>query len=505
MELYDVEPVRLAYSLSWREALQGTRGIAVAVTALIGLRIVLAAVLPLSFDEAYYWLWSKHLALSYYDHPPVIAYAIRMGTALFGESEFGVRAVPLLLSAGASWAVWRAGAVLLKDEHAGALACLFFNLTLMTTVETMTATPDAPLVFAAALFLLALAKLEATRDPRWWLAAGAVGGLALLSKYTALFLGAGALTWLLFTRQGRRWVATPWPWLGAAAALALFAPVIWWNAQHHWVSFRFQFGKAGTGSFAPRHLAEFVAGQIALASPFLFALAAIGLVWVRRGGSALPAALAAPSVLFFIEHGLHAPVQGNWPSFLYPVLAIAAAGAARSAHGTGWSDRLARICRRWATPVALLFLAVVSAQALTGFLPMRDPTARLLGYGLAPVGQKIALLQARTGAAGIVTTNYAPTGWLAYYVPGRQPVVQINEPDRWLAAPKAGADLLARPLLYVSEPRRMKLALLRQHFAHVEHLSTIERRRNGRTISHYDVWLLTGWRGAPAGRLTTAG
>ncbi len=76
----------------------------------------MAAVLPLSFDEAYYWLWSKHLALSYYDHPPVIAYAIRAGTLLFGDTAFGVRIVPLLFSAGASWAVWRGGAILFGSE-----------------------------------------------------------------------------------------------------------------------------------------------------------------------------------------------------------------------------------------------------------------------------------------------------------------------------------------------------------------------------------------------------
>ena len=157
------------------DGLRDTRGIALAVAALIALRFAVAAILPLSFDEAYYWLWSKHLALSYYDHPPVIAYAIRAGTLLFGDTAFGVRFVPLLFSAGASWVVWRGGAILFESEQAGALSTLFFNLTLMATVETMTATPDAPLMFAAALFLLALAKLRETDDGRWWLAVGAAG------------------------------------------------------------------------------------------------------------------------------------------------------------------------------------------------------------------------------------------------------------------------------------------------------------------------------------------
>ena len=78
-----------------------------AVAVLIVLRGVLSAFLPLSFDEAYYWMWSKHLAWGYYDHPPMVAFMIRAGTMLFGDTSFGVRAGALLLSAAGSWAVWR--------------------------------------------------------------------------------------------------------------------------------------------------------------------------------------------------------------------------------------------------------------------------------------------------------------------------------------------------------------------------------------------------------------
>jgi len=265
-----------------------------AVAFLIALRFVAAALLPLSFDEAYYWLWSKHLALSYYDHPPVVAYAIRAGTILFGDTAFGVRVFALLFSVAASWAVWRAGAILTGTEHGGALSCLFFNLTLMATVETMTATPDAPLVMASAFFVLALAKLRQNEDGRWWLAVGAAGGFALLSKYTALFLGVGAMAWLLFTAEGRRWLSSPWLWLGGVLAVALFAPVLVWNAQHGWISLRFQLGKAGTRHFDPGYLIEFLAGQIGLASPFIFALFALGLVRCRRGCRATGRAFFIP-------------------------------------------------------------------------------------------------------------------------------------------------------------------------------------------------------------------
>ncbi|MBV9694573.1 MAG: glycosyltransferase family 39 protein, partial [Alphaproteobacteria bacterium] len=158
---------------------------ALAIVALLALRVVAAAVLPLSADEAYYWLWSQHLAAGYFDHPPAVAFLIRIGTSLFGKTAFGVRFVPLLLSVPATWCVWRAAEALGGGKDAGAAAALFFNLMLMTAVELMAATPDAPLMAASALFFWSLAKLQGSGDGRWWLAAGAAGGLALLSKYTA--------------------------------------------------------------------------------------------------------------------------------------------------------------------------------------------------------------------------------------------------------------------------------------------------------------------------------
>lgn len=459
----------------------------------------MAALLPLSFDESYYWLWSKHLAASYYDHPPAIAFIIRLGTAIFGDTILGIRVVPVIMSAIASLAVWRAGADLTGREEAGATASLYFNLTLMASVETMTATPDAPLVCMAAVLVWALARLERTGEARWWLAVGVAGGLALLSKYTAGFLGLGVLAWLATSPSGRYWARTYWPWIAGALALAIFSPVIRWNAQHDWISFRFQFAKAGDGHFAPHYLIEFLAGQIALATPAIFVLGVIGLI---RNRIALLTALAAPAALFFTEHALHARVQGNWPSFLYPAFAIAAAGAIYTRAGSNRIDRLIASARSGAVPVALIFLAVAYGQALTGFLPMRDPTAHLLASGFVPVAERVEAIREGTGAAGVLTTSYATTGWLGFYLPGHPPVVQIGESYRWLAAPKASASLLSKPLLYVVEPRRDRHARLAHLFAQVERLTQFERMRNGRVVSRYNVYLVSGWRGVAAGRVT---
>ena len=129
-------------------------------------RGVMAALLPLSADEAYYWLWSKHLAAGYFDHPPAIAWLIRAGTVLFGDTPFGVRVAASAVAcrqAGLSGARPRS---ILKDEDRAALAALLFNLTLMATVELLAATPDMPSVVTLPALSICLARVQATRQGR---------------------------------------------------------------------------------------------------------------------------------------------------------------------------------------------------------------------------------------------------------------------------------------------------------------------------------------------------
>src|SRR5712671_8102429 len=94
------------------------------VAALVVLRLVAAAWTPLTFDEAYYWMWSKHLAGSYYDHPPMVAIVIRLGTMIAGDTELGVRVVSILLALPMSWAVYRSAAVLFGGKRVAATAAI---------------------------------------------------------------------------------------------------------------------------------------------------------------------------------------------------------------------------------------------------------------------------------------------------------------------------------------------------------------------------------------------
>ncbi len=472
-----------------------------ALAVLFLLRLVAGALLPLSADEAYYWLWSRHLSAGYFDHPPAIAWLIATGTTLFGQTPFGARVAGIVLSFGASALIWDCARTLLGSNRAGGLACLLFNLTLMATVETMVATPDTPQIVAAAAFFWALSKVALTGDGRWWLAAGIAAGLGLLSKYSTLFLGSGALIWLIACPSMRRWLTSPWPYAGAVLALAIFAPNLLWNAGHGWATVAFQFGRIGASHFTLKYLGEFVGAQALLASPFILALGLLGLSRLRwtDKAEALLAALLWPSLVYFLWHSLHDRVQGNWPCYLYPVLAVLAASVWYRTDWQGWRASVQRWSVRFAIPVAAVFVFLGYAQALAGIVPMgrKDPLARLLAVGLPQVVTELDTLRKANGADAIVTTDYATTAWLTFYSPFK--IISFGEDYRWPEAKLAPVS--HAPLLYVAEDRRDLHQELAACFATIQPLVNLDRERKGIAIAHYRVWRLEGSKTASCGRM----
>ena len=466
------------------------------VHLLILVRALMAGLLPLTADEAYYWLWSKHLDLGYLDHPPAIAWAIRAGTFLFGDTPFGVRASGILLSGLATYFIFEAAQSLLKSEARAIAAALLFNLTLMANVELLAATPDMPSTVTAAAFLFCLVRLQDSGEGRWWLWAGAAAGLSLLSKYSAFFLIAGAFLWLLLSPRARGWLKTPWPWTGALLAFILFLPNLYWQSTHHWETFVFQFGRVIGHQLTVRFILEFLGAQLGLASPFLFVLGVVGLIRPSRDSDLfLPAMLTWPAVLYFFFHALHDRVQGNWPAFLYPAFAILAVSAFAE---TGWR----KWCAKLAAPVAALFLIVTYGQALTGVLPLgkRDPLARLLGTGFRAVSSSLASAAQSSSAAVILTTDYETTAWLRWYQPGLK-VVQLGEDYRYPDAPAPGRDLAGRHWLYFVEQKRDQSEEVRKYFSEVSPPAQLSIARDGEELSRYEVYPLDAPKGPIPGRM----
>jgi hypothetical protein len=474
------------------------RNTSLTILALVALRLIAAAVTPITFDEAYYWMWSKHLAGGYYDHPPMVAFVIRAGTMIAGDTEFGVRLVSILLALPMSYAVWRAAEILFGGERVAATAAVLLNVTLLAAVGTLIVTPDAPLLVASSFVLFFLAKVLETGRGAWWLAVGAAVGAALLSKYTALFFGLAILIWLATVPSQRRWLITPWPYLGGVVALAIFAPVIIWNADHQWVSFIKQMGRARIEDFRPAFIAELAPTQVAFATPLVFILGAMGLhALAFRKAGALPARVLVNAMfwtitVYFVWHSLHARVEANWFAPVYPAFAVAAAVAA---HRVTWEPRLARtadVCLRWAQPVGIVMFVALIVQANTGILSgfRRDATVRSVGVGWRELAGEIEAVRARTGATCVLAPDYGTTGWLAFYLPRGTCVIQPTQRIRWVNMGEPESAQLAGPLLYVDEAFPSPRPYVKETFGRVERVAELQRKRGPLVIETYAIDLL---------------
>lgn len=345
----------------------------VAATAAIrGAAILIVPVLP---EEAYHWLYAKHPALSYYDHPPMVAWLIGLGTALFGDSALGIRFFPWLCSIGTSAAASRTARRLYGPEAASWTA-LLLALQPATFFASSFGFPDAGMLFFWSLGLAFVVEALESGKGAWWLAAGAALGAGMLSKYTAAFLGASILLYLLLAPKHRFWLGTVWPYLGALAALLVFSPVILWNAAHDWASIRFQSvgrireGHPPQATSALAYVLLQWGSVVPLTAP-LAVVAVLGAFRSRTPAERLLLCLSLPLLFFFLLVGFVRSTHAFWP--LPAWIALSILMAADLGRGSGRAASFFR--RAWPAALALtaacLGVAVVhSARTLPGLPPL---------------------------------------------------------------------------------------------------------------------------------------
>lgn len=462
---------------------------AAALVGLTALRLAMAATVPLSPDEAYYFVWSRALAAGYLDHPPMVALWIRAGTALAGPGALGIRLLAPLAAALGSVLLWQAAERLFPARRAGLWAAALLNATLIMGVGATTLTPDTPLLFFWVCTLWALARVVTGGRPMWWLLVGLFTGLALDSKYTAAFLPIGIALWLLVA--GRPWLARPWAWLGALVGLGTVAPVLWWNATHGWASFTKQGGRIDNFQWhrAAQYLLELIGGQLGLATPLVLALCAAGIVAaVRRGWRgrdpawALLAALSLPPVLVFVEHASGDRVQGNWPAIIYPAAVIAAAGLM----APGWQRLLRPAVILGATMTAVVYLqATVAAFPL----PVRYDVTALQLDGWPDLAEQVNAARQREHATFVAADQYGVASELGYWLPADVAAVAVG--GRWRLFDLPRASLAAQTGILVRSIRRGPITDAHT-WAHAELIGTVARQRDGATIERYDLYRVAG-------------
>ena len=320
------------------------------------LRLIYMGVAQLIPDEAYYWNYAQHMDLSFFDHPPMVAWLIWIGTAIFGDNEFGVRSGAFicgLVTMGYLYAFTRN----LYDKSTGMRAVLLLAVLPFGFVTATLMTPDAPLMaaWAATLYYMERAMIADQRSA--WLGMGIAFGMGILSKYTLGLLGLAALIFVVLDPSSRRWLRRPHPYLAAALALLLFSPVIIWNMENDWVSILYQSHRAtGIGSQFSLHLLFF--HMLLVLTPVGFVAAVMALIrnerdigtLAQRRNLFMRVFTIVPLAVFFSLSLF------GWPKFHWtaPVwLAILPAMAWVLGQAGSWSKGVDRLRAAWKPAIAI--------------------------------------------------------------------------------------------------------------------------------------------------------
>jgi dolichol-phosphate mannosyltransferase len=498
----------LGYSWSLSAPDGGARPLAIGlIVYALALRLVYLGAVELLPEEAYYWNYSRHLDIGYLDHPPMVAWLIRLGTAVFGQSQFGVRVGALCCGILTSIFAYRLTRNLFGE--ASALAALVLAQTLpFFFLSGFLMTPDAPLTaaWAAALYYLERA-LIAERPAAWW-GAGIALGMGFVSKYSIGLLVPVTLVYMIWDHKSRQWWRRWEPYAAVLLALAIFSPVIVWNAQHGWASFEFQTLRrlAETPRFS---LHKLIGSALVLITPtgVLAVVAALSSPKsLDSGGDAarrwrlLTAAIVLPLTVFAV-FSLRHEVKLDWTGAPWvaslPVMAVGIVATASPLSGfRAW------IRRAWGpTLVTLLLVYGAGLHYLVLGLPG-------LGYGrhmeLIPIGwrdfsrhitETEAEFREATGRNALIVgmDRYVIASELAFYgteltksaveTSGAHLFQGIGLMYEWWTPPELqeGRDLL----LIAWDPRDLSGKEIE---AHVDHLGPVEDdvlMQDGQVVRHY--------------------
>ena len=461
-----------------------------------------------SVDEAHYALYAKHLAWSYFDHPPLVGW-IQWPIVALTSSEGLIRLVPELLWAISCLLVYQVAVEIhhfIQGRNSGYLTSSLpsANTCGLMAVLAIVAAP-MPHVLAIGLLpdtLLAPLSLGLMfMALRWliqdhftigdWLLTGALLGLAGLSKYTAIFT-AFALLLVFVVARRKASIGKIGFWLAILLALILISPVLYWNWLNDWISFKYQIAHGSGGEWLWRRLGTFLGIQIIVFGPLLI----IGsYIFLKDCIHATRLSLLALLGFFFIPFIIFASLSGggglpHWTTPAWFCLApFAGIGLAKA-----WSLQHRTVIRALLTfqiALCVIGFGFVLSGGMTSASIKSNPIADLYGWKIA--GQKAAELTQATKADGIAVQNWtlaSRAAWYAKPIPVFVLDQRKDQFDIWFGQLPLGSNivLINWSGMSFSPPVGSQSA-----FERCEPLDNLEIVRFGQVLSKFDFSLCSNW------------
>lgn len=467
-------------------------------------RVIVAAFLFPGFDEAYYYLYSRHLSWSYFDHPPMVAITTGLGwwfTGIISPLTIRIGALALyLISLGLFfWTGQR-----LYSKRVGILAVAIATLIpLFTLGFGVLTSPDNSLIFfwtitlalAAWEFFPSPGENQFIYKPSWKLCLfGLTIGLACLSKYHGFILGLCLLGFCLTSRRHFKALKSPWLAIALLMFLLTLFPLIYWNIQHDWISFRFQLSMRFDNSSSSHFSLFQLLGYWIIHIAYLFPAFGFPLWWViiheiriqsiksqKHESQQSPAILNKDFYVTSLLLWLSLPIilgftlLGGWKQILpaWPAPGFWGITLLLAKHADQWRGQHPRMIHRWLwgsgyllltlLTIALLHLTLGTFQsdskyAVWKLLPAaRDPSIELIN--VTQLNQRIAqssfLMTAMEQASFVFTNEYYLGGYIAMAIhPSKDiPVTCFSQDPRGFAFWFNQADWLGKDAIYITLER----------------------------------------------------
>jgi len=455
--------------------------------------------LELVGDEAYYWLWSRHPDFCYLDKGPVIAWFISAGTALFGQTVFGIRFFATLLALGTGIGIFFLARRLFSDRVAF-WSVLLAALTPLFAVGATLMTIDTVYIFFWTLAALTFWYAKDQTRLGWWLLTGLLVGLSMLSKYTGaieLLSFVGFCAWHPPSRQHFRRLTLPAMLLVVALCLI---PVFLWNWQHGFPTSHFLVHRGALDErmrLRPLEVLSFLGQQAGVISPFLFLGLLTAVCWpgfapTPRVQTGYLLALFLPLFLIYLLLSFQKASQPNWAAAAYVSgLILVAAKWCEAVPIYPWA--------RW-----FVFTGLVIAFSETALLhetswlrlPGRlDPLDR--ARGSRDLAAQVSTLQNRSGARVVIANKYMTAALLSFYLPGQPDTfMPVDSPpfNQLVLWPTYREKHPSDDAIYVSDANRV-LPSLKADFPEISPAVEIHTSQDGREVNR--VYLFVCRRSGP--------
>lgn len=367
-----------------------TKTLRLSLLLLFIFQILMACGFELAHDEAYYWLYSKHLDWGYFDHPPFVGVIIKLFSFL-PHSELAVRIGFIVLQFLSLQLLFS------LTSNALIVSLLFFSFPLASFTGLL-ALPDIPLLFMTACYCFQLKKYLEKDSLKNSLLLGLIIALLFYAKYHGVllvFFTMLAIPKLLLRKSF---------YLVAASALVAFFPHMLWQYQHDFSTLRYHFIERPSSTFSLKRSLEFIGLQIVLAGVF-----AGPLVWwevvKNKSGNAFNRAMkfiTIGTVLFFLFSSFSKRVEANWTIFLaIPLIYLAASGLV-------WQ-------KKWARTLLYVSFAIVMGARLLLVMPVEMTGIKRLKefHGWKQWSQDVHKI---CGTEALLANSYQVAAKLSYYL-----------------------------------------------------------------------------------------